>query len=371
MDCEKFETTMMDELYGELDDVTSAALKRHVAGCTRCGSLFGGLRATRRVAAVPLVEPPAALEARILEKAGPTIAISARRQRMAYVLSIAGSWAMRPQTAMAALFLVMVATSVLLLHGKSSRDAAGTAVTVVEEGTPAPATASATPLGGGPPPPMSGATPTAKSEGLRLSSPDKTTSAQAVKDAGRAAFSDDTPLRESARPILGQPHELPGAFMDIENRDSHGDSVPQEPAGAASPAAAAGSQGGARGWAPPTPGPSFATALGAYQAHQFDEARRDFEVLAPTDVSADLWAARSLREARGCGAAAPRFDQVADRTAGPPGWQALLEAADCYHRVGDDASARARLTRLLSVDSFRDRARAELQRITRAPGSQP
>jgi hypothetical protein len=29
MDCEKFESAMMDELYGELDEVTSAAVKRH------------------------------------------------------------------------------------------------------------------------------------------------------------------------------------------------------------------------------------------------------------------------------------------------------------------------------------------------------
>src|SRR5208282_5451908 len=53
MDCEKFETAMMDELYGELDELTSAAAKRHMAGCARCSALLGGLRATRRVASIP------------------------------------------------------------------------------------------------------------------------------------------------------------------------------------------------------------------------------------------------------------------------------------------------------------------------------
>ena len=68
MDCEKFESAMMDELYGELDELTSAAVKRHVAGCARCTALIGGLRATRRVAIVPLVDPPADLEERILAR---------------------------------------------------------------------------------------------------------------------------------------------------------------------------------------------------------------------------------------------------------------------------------------------------------------
>ena len=35
MDCEKFESTLLDELYDELDEVTSAAAKRHVSGCSR------------------------------------------------------------------------------------------------------------------------------------------------------------------------------------------------------------------------------------------------------------------------------------------------------------------------------------------------
>ncbi|HEX7667130.1 MAG TPA: zf-HC2 domain-containing protein, partial [Polyangiaceae bacterium] len=42
MDCEKFESLIIDELYGELDELTSAASKRHLAGCVRCSSLIGG-----------------------------------------------------------------------------------------------------------------------------------------------------------------------------------------------------------------------------------------------------------------------------------------------------------------------------------------
>ena len=102
MDCEKFESAMMDELYGELDELTSAAAKRHVAGCARCAALLGGLRATRRVASVPLVDPPADLEQRILAATREVHPVVPLRRRVAQAISLAGSWAMRPQTAMAA-----------------------------------------------------------------------------------------------------------------------------------------------------------------------------------------------------------------------------------------------------------------------------
>ena len=54
MDCEKFESTLLDELYDELDEVTSAAAKRHVGGCSRCASLLSGLKTTRRLAVLPI-----------------------------------------------------------------------------------------------------------------------------------------------------------------------------------------------------------------------------------------------------------------------------------------------------------------------------
>ncbi len=138
MDCEKFESAMMDELYGELDELTSAAVKRHIAGCARCAALLGGLRATRRVAVVPAVEPTSALEERIVAAAQEAQRVAPMKRRAARAVSLAGMWAMRPQTAMAALFLVMIGTSVLLLRGRSSRAPASAEMTVTEEGTPAP-----------------------------------------------------------------------------------------------------------------------------------------------------------------------------------------------------------------------------------------
>ena len=62
MDCEKFEPLLLDELYEELDELTSAAVKRHVSGCARCAGILNGMRGTRRAAALPIMAVPVGLE---------------------------------------------------------------------------------------------------------------------------------------------------------------------------------------------------------------------------------------------------------------------------------------------------------------------
>ena len=135
MDCEKFESTLLDELYDELDEVTSAAAKRHVAGCSRCASLLSGLKATRRTAVLPIVEPPAHLEERIFAAAREAQKVVPLRSRASRVVARAGSWAMRPQSGMAAVFLLCIGLSALLLQGKA-RHARGGTMTVSEQGEP-------------------------------------------------------------------------------------------------------------------------------------------------------------------------------------------------------------------------------------------
>jgi tetratricopeptide (TPR) repeat protein len=110
---------------------------------------------------------------------------------------------------------------------------------------------------------------------------------------------------------------------------------------------------------------AFDTALRLYQSGRYDEAAKAFDALSAQDPNADLYAARSARESTGCTrAVAARFDRVAKRaSATPTGWDALLEGALCYRSLGDYASARARLTPLLAVDSHKDRARSELDRL--------
>ncbi len=140
MDCEKFEPLLLDELYEELDELTSAAVKRHVSGCARCGSILNGLRATRRGIALPLVPVPASLEDRILAAAKEAQKVVPIKSRMSRALSIAGSWAMRPQTAMAAVFLLMIGTSAFLIRSKNYASKDST-VSVTVQGAPAPTAA--------------------------------------------------------------------------------------------------------------------------------------------------------------------------------------------------------------------------------------
>jgi len=386
MDCEKFESAMMDELYGELDELTSAAVKRHVAGCARCSALLSGMRATRRLATVPMVEVPEGLEERILAAAREAQKVVPIRGRAARALSLAGSWAMRPQTAMAALFLVMFGTSVLLLRGRSARAPAPSEVTVTEHGAPAPAAAPA-------------ATATAADQ------------ANATPMASGAAMAANKPPLEGKPTAIVNPYASTGdlddlrsgykvASKDKEEQLARGIANAAAPAGAppnmlppapttTPPAGAAGAGGGALGGfaqndgqpivaqAPPPAQAAersagekkgdvspFDAAVQTYRAGRFDDAAKSFDTLAGGDPNADLWAARSVREGKGCRNAVARFDKVAQRAGGTPtGWDALLEGALCYRAIGDFASARIRLNPLLTVDSHKDRARAELDRM--------
>ena len=383
MDCEKVESAMMDELYGELDELTSAALKRHIAGCARCAALLGGLRATRRLAALPLVEPPAALEERILRVASETHPVLPLDRRLARMVSLAGNWAMRPQTAMAAVFLVMFGTSVLLLRGRSSRAPASASITVTEEGTPAPV---ACVTGLPPPEPMATSPTTASSQLAATARPTEAKPAVAAATGSpadsplgavrsRTAAAKAAPATDEERavdsPTAGA---APGAGM------AYGAPAPAEapatvPAGAPPAVRAESPQRTfATAPAPPEAQASFATALSAYRAGRFEDAFRAFDALSTGDPVADLYAARSLRQGRGCRASLERFDRVAIRAPGStPAWDALLEGAYCYASVGNVGQARNNLNRLRSVDSHRDRAQKELDRLAgvRAPAASP
>src|SRR3712207_4955095 len=106
MDEEKFQRLLMDELYGELDPETSAAMKRWAAAHPQAEGKLASLQATRKAAAEAYapVAPPDDLEGRILAAARKAHTVLPFRRRAALAVSRAGAWAMRPQTAMAAVF---------------------------------------------------------------------------------------------------------------------------------------------------------------------------------------------------------------------------------------------------------------------------
>lgn len=134
MDCEKFDHHVMDALYGELDELTYEALKRHVEGCARCASVWSSLKSTRSATTLPLDEPSEGLEERILSAEKTVHRHAPWPRKIMRAAAWAGSHAMRPQLAMAALFMFVIGSSLLLLRARPGTMAPP--VQVSEQGRP-------------------------------------------------------------------------------------------------------------------------------------------------------------------------------------------------------------------------------------------
>jgi TolA-binding protein len=116
VDCEKFDRVVLDLLYDELDELTTAAARRHMDHCARCRPIGVSLRATRSVGVLPLTEPPVHLLDAILGREEEARLTANTRQRVGRGISILAGYAMRPQVAMAAVLLLMIGLGLLLLQ---------------------------------------------------------------------------------------------------------------------------------------------------------------------------------------------------------------------------------------------------------------
>ena len=396
MDCEKFEPLLLDELYEELDELTSAAVKRHVSGCARCASSLNGLRATRRLAALPLVELPEGLEDRILAATKEAQKVVPIKSRFSRALSWGGSWAMRPQTAMAAVFLLMIGTSAFLLR-KSSYSPRDSAVSVTVEGNPSPTAAA--------PATKSELDDKAAAAAHGPGSPNNTTLPPAATSTASALALAD----ESAGPvaaIAGGKRDQGGADdgtlaalaaaekKNEAERNANGYLANKQAAAPAPPIGNAGPPAGAPGGGgfgndpttsfaagvqqPPAPakaggqsrrGPGdnasdpFSLGAAAFRARSYAEATKHFDAAAQGgDANAALWAARSTKEGQGCAVALGRFEKVA-ATAGWIGHEASLEAAKCQIAMGQLDPARDRLNKLTQVASHQTQAQHALNEL--------
>jgi hypothetical protein len=135
MDCERFDEYVMDAVYGELDELSAEALKRHVEGCPRCNSVLTSLRSTRAALQLPVVPPSDDLHERILEAERVAVRRLPLHRKLVRAAAWAGSHAMRPQLAMAAVLMLVVGSSMMLLRARPGSIAPP--VTVLEEGRPA------------------------------------------------------------------------------------------------------------------------------------------------------------------------------------------------------------------------------------------
>ena len=372
MDCEKFEPLLLDELYEELDELTSAGVKRHVSGCARCAGILNGMRATRRAAALPIMAVPIGLEDRILaaakEAQKQANVVVPFRTKASRALTVAGRWAMRPQTAMAAVFLLMMGTSAFLIRSKDYRSTKDSAVSVTVEGSPAPVAQA--PQATEAMDPNAAASAHGPAAPIYTRPPAPTVAAnegpvdRATNGLGRAD-GDEVAL---------------GALAAKEDRskDKSAYAGPQEQIGNA----------GAPGGAPPPPMPdsmtqqpmarsgkgnasaSDAYSLGAaaYQARNYAEAQKQFDLAAKGgDLNAELWAAESVKEGQGCAVALGRYDALSKKAGGQfIGNEASLRAAKCQIAMGQTDAAKARLAQLQSSSTHQQQAQTEMNNLNQA-----
>jgi TolA-binding protein len=377
MDCEKFDQIIIDALYDELDELTLAAAKRHTDGCQRCQTAWSGLRATRKIGILPLVEAPVGLEERILAAAREAQRNVAWPKRVGRAVSRAGAYAMRPQTAMAALFLVITGWALLFIRPKPDRSGAPSQVSVTERGVPEqaldePAPKDKAPLADNRMPPgtpslhrdderaAASASPNAgplalnepPSEARKGGSPKTEGFAEAPPAAARA---------RSANAASGAPADSlqDQQFAELDKKSARGGTgsvggVQASPPAAPAPAGTAAAQ----------PNDGFGAAMDLYKNGRFAEAEKAFNMVVASsgNPAAALYAAKSAEAAHGCRSAAAKYDYVASQYPSVKG-EALWEGANCYKSLGDIENARSMYMQLRSVAGYRDRAEAEIANL--------
>jgi len=354
MDCEGFDDVVLDLVYDEPETPQREEARRHAGGCARCKTSLESLQQTRQLTELPPLPVPAGLERSILEE------VDRRRQereatwwgRLDRVISLLGAFAMRPQTAMGALLVLMTGLSLVLLRAKPTRQ--GT-VRITEDGVPAAE------------PPTQAASVALVTERRPADPP-----APRPRDDERSAKQDAPPEAKAA------PKEAPSE-------------VTAAPTIAAAPAASAALPGGAPGPAPHQdavekggdkasdtgPEAAFSSAMEHYKARRYAEAARAFDVVAngggDNGTRAALYAARATRYSSGCQAALPRFNAIANRQVGTSAAaEATWEAALCYREAGQTEQARQLLGTLRRVAGYRDRVERELEALEhRSSGKEP
>jgi TolA-binding protein len=342
VDCEKFDRIVLDLLYGELDELTSAAGRRHMEHCTRCRNIGSGLRATREVGVLPLVEAPDGLELRILAAEEQATQLLPIRKRLGRALSLLAGYAMRPQLAMAALLMLMIGSSLFFLHaqpgdrehvlvterGVPESDNEPVVVIAKKTEAPEPARAAARPA------------PVARAEDANLR---RDRGAEAKAEI-RAAAPREVALAPPSP--LSAPDRRSGAGlgMTADDKDLEGASRVINDSDA-----------------------SYDAAMAAYRDGRYSEAQRRFDEIAslggPHAANAALYEVEALRRVSGCPSAAPRFEDVHTRYPGSVGNDAAWQAADCYRSLGELARARQNYESLSADPSYKSRAKEAIAEL--------
>ena len=397
MDCEKLDAMAIDLVYDELDVRAAEEAEQHLLGCTRCTALVERLRAGKRASeSLTLESPSSLLESRILEAAARAKRPEPWPRRIGRAISTAGAYAMRPQVAMAAVVVVMVGMSVVLLRG-GGLTAKRTAVT--EEGTPvtnveqtkeeqapaviaqtekspafaAPSSAAAPKLAQG----MLGGEASSEAldesvEGKKLEVKRKEAELDDGKDmlakndkpgsssGGDGAY-DQKPADESnfKGGLAGgaAPVDKPTAKKVAEAPATPKPAATSASAGSAGNTSTATAQTGASS-------PVFDDAMSAYTKGKYADAAKGFDAAAvagtrtPTSL---LYAARSQRALGSCVNALPRFQRVlSDFPVSAEVPWAAIEGGECSRAIGDVKTARTLFEKAKGYPATKARAEANL-----------
>lgn len=149
MNCQTCESQLLDLLYGELDEAAAAEARSHLDGCASCRGAFDKLGAVRRVVSqLPQEEPPSSIDETVMRAARARARdVAASQPRAAEIdregegglwrsiVRFLGSFAMGPQVAMAAVFLLVVGIGLWSLPQLQREDTPPEGGTVVEPET--------------------------------------------------------------------------------------------------------------------------------------------------------------------------------------------------------------------------------------------
>jgi len=323
MNSDKFDRIVLDLLYGELDELTTAAARRHMDQSARARDIFAHFKATRQLSVLPTHAPPPDFEVALMNRERRALAELPLHLRAGRLVSMLAGYAMRPQLIMGVLLLLMIGSSLMFLRARPGQHSA---VQVTERGAP-----------------------------------------EADVDAV-------LPVVERSE----TPGDPPNGLSWAASTDQH----PVGSTGAITVASAAG--GGPPGL--PVPAAEgldpFDQALALYRDGHYLDAQRGFERISRTGGrragEAALYAAQSLRSASGCAPAVGRFERVRlDFPGSSWAYEAAWRGAKCLQQLGDVEGARQSYESLLQVSSHATRARgalaalgtsaAPLPRATREP----
>lgn len=324
MNSDRFDRVVMDLLYGELDELTTAAARRHVDQSARARDIYTHLSATRKLSALPSHAPRDDFAATVIERERDVFSQLPLHQRVGHWVSKLAGYAMRPQLAMGTLLLLMIGSSLMFLRAKPGQHSA---VQVTGRGAPE-----------------------AEVERLLPVAPLALTTESRVHDAFEQPRSSAKRRSRATSPPRQRPQlaRLAGASQ-------------------ASTATAGREATHADDGLDP-----FDQAVQLYRAGRYDEAERRFERLSHLGgaraAEAALYAAQATRDAAGCGPAVGQFDAVRLRFPGSgPAYEATWRAAKCLHQLGSVESARQNYAALLQVNSHARRARRALEALGDPP----